>query len=77
MSPTNQTASKKAPLIYLVDDEPLLLDLAESTRGPSGYKMKKFRDPDAALDSVMQERAKPYIIKTDYSMRKMSEHKIE
>ncbi|MBK8000356.1 MAG: response regulator [Verrucomicrobia bacterium] len=72
MSPTNQTASKKAPLIYLVDDEPLLLDLAESTLGPSGYKMKKFLDPEAALESFMEARSKPSLIITDYSMGKMN-----
>lgn len=72
MSPTNQTTSKKAPLIYLVDDEPLLLDLAENTLGPSGYKLKKFLDPEAALESFMEARSKPSLIITDYSMGKMN-----
>ena len=72
MSPTNQAVSRKAPLIYLVDDEPLLLDLAETTLSPGGYKVKKFLDPEEALESFIEARAKPTLLITDYSMGKMN-----
>lgn len=72
VSPNNQPASKKGPLIYLVDDEPLLLDLAENTLAPGGFKLRKFSDPEAALECFMEARTKPALLITDYSMGKMN-----
>lgn len=72
MSQTNQTALKKPPLIYLVDDQPLLLDLAEMSLLPDGYKLKKFLDPEAALESFLDARSKPSLLITDYAMGKMN-----
>lgn len=72
MSPNNHTASKKAPLIYLVDDEPLLLDLAENTLAPGGFKVRKFSDPEVALETFTEARNKPALLITDYSMGKMN-----
>ena len=72
MSQTNQTAPKKAPLIYLVDDQPLLLDLAEMSLLSGGYKLKKFLDPEAALESFLEARPKPALLITDYAMGKMN-----
>ena len=40
---------KKKPLIYIVDDEALLVDLAEASLAPGGYLFKKFNDPEEAL----------------------------
>ena len=72
MSQTNQTAPKKAPLIYLVDDQPLLLDLAEMSLLSGGYRLKKFLDPEAALESFLDARPKPALLITDYAMGKMN-----
>jgi len=72
MSQTNQTAPKKAPLIYLVDDQPLLLDLAEMSLLSGGYRLKKFLDPEAALESFLEARPKPALLITDYAMGKMN-----
>jgi len=72
MSPTNQTVLKKPPLIYLVDDQPLLLDLAEMSLLSGGYKLKKFLDPEAALESFLDARSKPSLLITDYAMGKMN-----
>ncbi len=72
MSPTNQTAPKKPPLIYLVDDQPLLLDLAEMSLLSGGYKLKKFLDPEEALESFLEARPKPALLITDYAMGKMN-----
>ena len=60
------------PLIYIVDDEPLLLDLAEATLASPDYKLKKFLDPEEALDSFLEARTKPALLITDYSMGKMN-----
>ncbi len=72
MSQPNQTTPKKAPLIYLVDDQPLLLDLAEMSLLSGGYRLKKFLDPEAALESFLEARPKPALLITDYAMGKMN-----
>ena len=72
MSPTNQMAPGKVPLIYLVDDQPLLLDLAEMSLIAGGYKLKKFLDPESALESFLEARSKPTLLITDYAMGKMN-----
>lgn len=68
----NASAAAKVPLIYIVDDEPLLLDLAEATLTSPDYKLRKFLDPEAALDSFLEARTKPALLITDYSMGKMN-----
>ncbi len=72
MSPTHQHPLKQTPLIYLVDDEPLLLDLAEITLAPGGYKVRKFLDPEVALENFLGAKSKPELLITDYSMGKMN-----
>ena len=62
----------KPPLIYIVDDEPLLLDLAEASLAPGGFTVKKFTDPDQALKSFAKARPKPDVLVTDYAMGKMN-----
>ena len=66
------TGAKKKPLIYIVDDEPLLVDLAEASLAPGGYVFKKFTDPEEALKSFAKARPKPDVLVTDYAMGKMS-----
>ena len=62
----------KPPLIYIVDDEPLLLDLAEASLAPGGFTVKKFSDPEEALKSFAKARPKPDVLVTDYAMGKMN-----
>jgi len=63
---------KKGPLIYLVDDQPVLLDLAEMSLQADGYDFKKFLDPESALESFLKARTKPALLITDYAMGKMN-----
>lgn len=76
MSPRTHKAPKPArktfPLIYLVDDQPMLLDLAELSLQADGYQFKKFLDPELALRSFLKARVKPSLIITDYAMGKMN-----
>lgn len=65
-------SAAQVPLIYIVDDEPLLLDLAEASLASPDYKLKKFLDPEKALDSFLEARTKPALLITDYSMGKMN-----
>lgn len=59
-------------LIYLVDDEELLLDLAEVALAGRGYALKKFQNPQTALDSFTHEPRKPWLLLTDYAMGSMN-----
>lgn len=71
-TPSNQAASGLAPLIYLVDDEPVLLDLAEISLMSGGYRFKKFQDPALAFKSFQAELPKPALLLTDYMMGVMN-----
>ena len=68
----SRPAQKKLPLIYLVDDQPMLLDLAEISLQADGYDFKKFLDPEVALQSFLKARSKPVLLITDYALGKMN-----
>jgi DNA-binding NtrC family response regulator len=56
--------------IFVVDDEVLLLDLAEAVLTPLGCKVQKFSDPEMALKEFPQ--AAPAVVITDYAMGRMN-----
>ena len=56
--------------VFVVDDEPMLLDLAEAILGAVGYKVRTFRDPELALEEFMEQR--PDLVITDYAMGRMT-----
>jgi CheY-like chemotaxis protein len=56
--------------IFVVDDEPMLLDLASAILQPLGYEVRTFRDPKMALKEF--PAAKPEVIVTDYAMGEMN-----
>ena len=60
------------PLIYIVDDQELLLDLAEVSLKAEGYRLKKFTNPTAALKAFRRSRSKPELLITDYAMGRMN-----
>ena len=70
--PRSRPGRKKKPLIYVVDDEALLLDLAEASLQPGGYTIKKFDDPEEALKNFLREKSKPDMLISDYAMGKMN-----
>lgn len=63
---------KRKPLVYLIDDEPTLLDLLEISLEGLGYTLKKFIDPEDALRAFRKERFKPDLLVTDYALGKMN-----
>jgi DNA-binding NtrC family response regulator len=65
------THAESNRLIYVVDDEEVLLETAEVALLAEGYALKKFRCPQAALDSFTQETPKPSLLVTDYAMSPM------
>jgi DNA-binding NtrC family response regulator len=75
MSPltdTSRPVRQKRPLIYLIDDQPMLLDLAEMSLQNDNYLIKKFDDPQRALEAFLKARTKPALLITDYAMGKMN-----
>lgn len=68
----SKTAKAKKPLIFLVDDQPMLLDLAEISLQKGDYSLRKFLDPEEALDVFLKSRTKPDLLITDYALGKMN-----
>ena len=58
-------------LIYIVDDETMLLELASLILQPLGYDIQTFREPSRALRSFTESRHRPALLITDYSMHGM------
>jgi DNA-binding NtrC family response regulator len=63
---------RKKPLIYLIDDQPMLLDLAEMSLRNEDYSIRKFDDPELALETFMKAKTKPELLISDYAMGKMN-----
>ena len=59
-------------LIYVVDDEPLLLQLASVILEPLGYTIKTFGAAELALEAFKSEKPPPALIITDYMMHEMT-----
>jgi len=59
--------SSKA-LIYVVDDEPMLLELACAILEPRGFAVKTFRDSNSAIKAFTAAESPPALIITDYAM---------
>jgi two-component system OmpR family response regulator len=59
-----------AATIFVVDDEPMLLDLAAAILEPLGFNVQTFRDPKRALREF--PAARPVIVVTDYAMGEMN-----
>lgn len=75
----NQSATANVPrrreskrLVFVVDDEPLLLELAASLLESSGYDVQTFRDPEDAVSAFAAAKPSPALIITDYAMHQMN-----
>jgi DNA-binding NtrC family response regulator len=58
------------PLVFVVDDEQMLLDLAEMILKPAGFSVRTFQDPRKALAEYAV--AAPRVFITDYAMDTMN-----
>jgi CheY-like chemotaxis protein len=71
MSVAKSNQSGNSPVtIFVVDDEPMLLDLAVTILQPLGYNVRTFCDPKRALAEY--PAAKPVVVVTDYAMGEMN-----
>lgn len=55
-------------LIYVVDDESLMVEFVESALLGQGYRLRKFTDPADAFAAFEAEHTKPTLLLTDYAM---------
>jgi len=62
----------KDELVYIVDDEELLGQLAETLLSEAGYQTRCFIDPSEALRAVRDDGARPDLLVTDYVMGSMT-----
>jgi two-component system cell cycle sensor histidine kinase/response regulator CckA len=59
-------------LAYIVDDEPMLLDLNEAMLRSMGFEVRRFRSAEQAFETYRSEVLPPAIIVTDFSMQQMT-----
>jgi two-component system, cell cycle sensor histidine kinase and response regulator CckA len=64
----NISGPDNTKLLYVVDDEPMLLELATVILEPLGYALHTFRDPEAALRAYASAPRRPDLLITDYAM---------
>jgi CheY-like chemotaxis protein len=65
-------ATTAGALIYVVDDEPLLLELATAILEPLGYRIKTFCSPETALRAFELADPGPALLITDFAMHSMT-----
>lgn len=58
--------------IFVVDDEQMLLDLAEMILKPAGFQVCLFKDPTKALAEYVAAPSPPDVLVTDYAMPQMN-----
>jgi DNA-binding NtrC family response regulator len=56
----------------VVDDEQMLLDLAEMILEPTGFQVCLFSDPQKALKEYIAAQSPPDVLVTDYAMGRMN-----
>src|SRR2546421_9763344 len=72
LAPSLSPDERAKPLIFVIDDEPMLLELAAVVLEPLGYAIKTFRDPATAIEAFASARPQPALIITDYAMHNMT-----
>ena len=65
-------ATNSPPVIFVVDDEKMLLDLAEMILEPAGFQVRLFQDPQQALTEYVAAQPPPDVLVTDYAMGRMN-----
>lgn len=72
LKPSDTRSGAPKPRIFLVDDEPMLLELAERILEPLNYDVRTFSDPLEALRVFAESKSPPDLLITDYAMAGMN-----
>ena len=59
-------------LVFLVDDEPMLLDMGRIVLESAGFAVQTFPDAESMLEVYPANGQRPDVIITDYAMHKMT-----
>jgi CheY-like chemotaxis protein len=70
--PSNGRHADARPLVFVVDDEPMLLELASLIVEPLGCRVKTFRDPTTAVREFSLANPLPALVITDFAMHQMN-----
>jgi len=68
---TNTGNDASRPQIYVVDDEPILLELAEQILSNVQAEVRTFNNPEVALQTYTAAKTRPKLIITDFAMHEM------
>ena len=60
------------PAVFVVDDEPMLLELNSLILASLGFRVRTFRNPDTAVRAFSLVSPRPVLILTDYAMHTMN-----
>lgn len=70
--PDSNGVDDSPPTIFVVDDEQMLLDLAEMFLEQAGFQICLFNDPQKALAEYIAAQSPPAVLVTDYAMPGMN-----
>lgn len=62
---------RPSPRIFVVDDEPILLELAEKVLGGLQCEIQTFNNPEVALQKFSSAERPPDLLITDFAMHEM------
>lgn len=63
---------RSCPRIFVVDDEPILLELAEKVLSPLKCQIQTFTDPELAFRAFSEAEKPPELLITDFAMHQMN-----
>jgi two-component system, cell cycle response regulator len=72
MTDNDRSKRPDMPMVYVVDDEVMLLDLAEMVLEAEGLMVRTFADPRRALAEYKAASPRPNLVVTDYAMEGMN-----
>jgi DNA-binding NtrC family response regulator len=70
--PESNGVARAPSTVFVVDDEQMLLDLAEMILEPAGFQVCLFIDPQKALAEYIAAQSPPDVLVTDYAMAGMN-----
>ncbi len=70
--PSQRQPADARPLVFVVDDEPMLLELASLIVEPLGCRVRTFRDPATAVREFSIANPLPALVITDFAMNQMN-----
>ncbi|MDE3068467.1 MAG: response regulator [Verrucomicrobiota bacterium] len=72
MNQRQNSRGDASSLVFVVDDEPMLLEMAAAILQPAGFQVRVFGEPRQALAEFAAAQPPPAVLVTDYAMGDMS-----